>query len=390
MTHDSQFSDGTAAAKPALARWLSRRPIISISAVALAVMAMNGCTITPKPKSGLPTQGAKAGSKVDGVTFARIGEAARERGDLITAAAMYQRAYGLDPENPDIMVGLGNILMDASDYAGAVKMYQQALAKRPGMITAHMGLGRAQVSMDQPAKAVKHYQIAVNSKPSARAYNGLGVALDMAGDHKGAQKAYMAGIKLNNNYLPLKNNLGLSYTLDGKYKKAIKMLRETAANPTSGARERQNLALAYGLSGDREMAERISRVDLKETDVTQNVAYYDWLRQQPKAAVAVALRRGGAARDEKLRKEIAKARAEAAKYGGKEVAQLAMAGGKGVAGVKPKGVSDAPAVAACQGQGAGVNCLLAEAPPPGMAGPDAEVLFKSADTPGRSRKMGPH
>lgn len=392
MTHDSSISDWAGPRNRLLARWLSRRPVISISAVALAVMAMNGCVFTPQPRSGLPKQGATAGSKVDGVTFARIGAAARERGDLITAAAMYQRALGMDPNNPDILVGLGGVLMDGSDYANAAKVYQQALARKPGMISAHMGLGKARVSMDQPAKAVEHYRAAAKAQPSARAYNGLGVALDMAGDHKGAQRAYLAGIKLDGNYLPLKNNLGLSYTLAGNYKRAIAVLRETAAHPGSTVRERQNLALAYGLSGDRQMAERIARVDLTESDVTQNASYYDWLRKQPKAAVAVALRRGGASRDEKLRREIAQARAEAAKYGGKEVAQLAMAGGNGGAQVsaKPKGIADAPAVAVCQGNGAGVNCLLAEAPPPGMAGPGASAVYRTTEMPGRSRKMGPH
>ena len=48
----------------------------------------------------------------------------------------------------------------------------------------------------------------------------------------------------------LRNNLGLSLALSGQHAEAIEMLRAVVDEPGAKARNRQNLALAYGLAGD--------------------------------------------------------------------------------------------------------------------------------------------
>ena len=72
----------------------------------------------------------------------------------------------------------------------------------------------------------------------------------------------------------LRNNLGLSLALSGQYAEAIELLRAIVDEPGAKARNRQNLALAYGLAGDLTAAERISRLDLDEEAVQNNLSYF--------------------------------------------------------------------------------------------------------------------
>jgi Flp pilus assembly protein TadD len=64
----------------------------------------------------------------------------------------------------------------------------------------------------------------------------------------------------------------------GEYGEAIAMLERAVQDPTATARVRQNLALAYGLAGEREAAERVAGLDLDDAAVAHNLSYYDLLR----------------------------------------------------------------------------------------------------------------
>jgi hypothetical protein len=72
----------------------------------------------------------------------------------------------------------------------------------------------------------------------------------------------------------LRNNLGLSLALSGQHAEALELLRRLVDEPGAKARNRQNLALAYALAGDLVAAERISRLDLDEEAVQNNLGYF--------------------------------------------------------------------------------------------------------------------
>src|SRR5205085_829079 len=60
---------------------------------------------------------------------------------------------------------------------------------------------------------------------------------------------------------------------------AVAVLRPLATAPIGSPRERQTLALIYGLAGDRKAAEQIARRDLDAASVQHNLAYYERLRK---------------------------------------------------------------------------------------------------------------
>ncbi len=219
----------------------------------------------------------------------RIAEASRLRGDYTAAAGFYQRAAAMSPDKSAPLTGLGQVFLEAGDAQRATAAFRAALKLDPQDRGALHGLGNALIVLEQPELAAAQFHAANAVSPQGRTYNGLGVALDLTGDHQMAQAVYRQGLKLQPDSLSLRNNLGLSLALVGNYDEAIETLREIASLPQATARERQNLALTYGLAGEPEMAARIARIDLPEEQVASNLDYYDWLREQPRPAAAVML-----------------------------------------------------------------------------------------------------
>ena len=114
------------------------------------------------------------------------------------------------------------------------------------------GLGNVLIAQDQPDLAIAEFQkvLALDSK-DYRAYNGLGVAHDASAQHSKAQEYYYAGLEIVPGDINLRSNLGLSLAFAGHYKGAIDVLRPLAQRTGATPRDRQNLALAYGLAGER-------------------------------------------------------------------------------------------------------------------------------------------
>jgi Flp pilus assembly protein TadD len=208
-------------------------------------------------------------------TMLRLGKAASAAGDPAAAVSMYQRAIAQSRGRSEAYVLLGDALVQMEGYDDAARAFQDALDRDAGSIAAHRGYARAMLGLNRPEAAVLHYQAALSQAPDdLQSHNGLGVALDFTGQHEAAQQAYRAGLKAAPDSMLLRNNLGLSLALSGEHAEAIEVLSKLADEPGSRARNRQNLALAYALAGDLVAAERISRLDLDEEAVQNNLGYF--------------------------------------------------------------------------------------------------------------------
>jgi Flp pilus assembly protein TadD len=208
-------------------------------------------------------------------TLLRLGAAARAAGDPAAAVSMYQRAIAENRGRGEAYVLLGDALVEMEAYDDAARTYQEALGHDASSVAAHRGYARAMLGLNRPEAAVLHYQSALNQAPDdLQSHNGLGVALDFTGQHEAAQAAYRAGLEVAPDSMLLRNNLGLSLALSGKHAEAIEVLSKLADEPGARARNRQNLALAYALAGDLVAAERISRLDLDEEAVQNNLGYF--------------------------------------------------------------------------------------------------------------------
>ncbi len=209
----------------------------------------------------------------------RIGDSTRDAGDLVSAAGLYRRAHELAPEQRAPLVRLGDTLMATAAYPEAVRAYAKAVELDAEDAEALYGEGKALASMGRSGDAVERFRAAIAAdSTNYRFYSGLGVALDYLGDHEAAQIAYIDGIEIAPDAIGLRNNLAFSMLLGGEFDGAIAQFEEVARGPLATPRHRQNLALAYGLAGQREKAAAIARRDLGEADVAHNMAVYERLR----------------------------------------------------------------------------------------------------------------
>lgn len=208
-------------------------------------------------------------------TLLRLASSTRSSGDPAAAVNMYQQAIALERGRPEAYALLGDTLIELGAYDQAAEIFQQSLKRDGDGLAARLGYARALVALKRPEAAIPHYEAALRSASgNLQAYNGLGVAYDLSGQHKAAQQIYRDALAIAPDSMLLRNNLGLSLALAGDYQDAIELLKIVADEPGARAQNRQNLALAYGLSGDLASAERISRLDLDEESVQSNLAYF--------------------------------------------------------------------------------------------------------------------
>jgi Flp pilus assembly protein TadD len=260
--------------------------LAGVSALALAVGACSGALKESAEKEAKNDNAAVA-------SLVRIGDASRAGGDLQTAVGFYERASIAAPNDAATQMRLATALLEMGSYGEAETAYRRVLAADPGNIEAMRGLGNIYIATDRSKEAIEQFQAAIAKKASYQAFNGLGVAFDLEGKHAAAQKAYHEGLAENATSLTLQNNLALSLALAGDYRAAVDLLQRINQNPQATLRHRQNLALVYGLAGDTTHAAEVAKMDLDAKAVESNLAYYAWLRAQPKLSPSDVMRYSG-------------------------------------------------------------------------------------------------
>lgn len=106
-----------------------------------------------------------------------------DRGKLDEASRAFIEAVRLNPAFAEAQTNAANTLAGEGQYAEAIQRYRAALELAPTMTDAHVGLAAALVSFGKPADAVPHYRQALAADPSlAQAHSGLGGALTLLGD----------------------------------------------------------------------------------------------------------------------------------------------------------------------------------------------------------------
>ena len=266
--------------------------------VIFAVLGLAGCGTYPFHLDLQSANGRDGGGAVPSYdSLMRIGAAARGGGDLPNALGVYRRASEVDPLNPAPLVAAGDVLLEMGSVDEAIVSYNNALIRNGQDLPALLGLARAFLKTGKPTLALDPLNKAYALSPDdPKVLLLFGVAKDFSGEHAEAQAWYRRGLAAAPNDPALTVNLALSLALSGDYNSATAALQPVAMAPGGSPRERQTLALIYGLRGNVAEAARLNRLDLDDASVEHNLAYYATLRElSPEARSRAILSAGGSA-----------------------------------------------------------------------------------------------
>ena len=148
-------------------------------------------------------------------TMLRIGDTARDAGDIGAALPIYRRAHALAPLELAPLLRLAETLGDVGAHREAGNAWQRALLIEPRSFEARLGYGETLAALDQPVLALEQFRLARELGASADLFNGMGVAHDLLGDAEAAQAAYREGLASERS-LKLPNNPDADYTAYGR------------------------------------------------------------------------------------------------------------------------------------------------------------------------------
>ncbi len=160
-------------------------------------------------------------------------QGALESGQLATAVQLAEQAVQANPDNSQVRALLANCYFAAGRFASAEQAYRDSLTLDPAQPKLVLKLALVEIAQGRGADAIA-------------ALDAARTALDPA-------------------------DYGLAIALAGRPDVAIDVLNQVARAPGADARTRQNLALAYGLSGDWAMAKTVASQDLAPDQVDSRI-----------------------------------------------------------------------------------------------------------------------
>ncbi|MEM9218181.1 MAG: tetratricopeptide repeat protein [Cyanobacteria bacterium P01_F01_bin.150] len=128
-----------------------------------------------------------------------LGELHNIRGKYEQAIDVLSQARGLDPENPAVLFALGTAYLRQSQYTQAVTLFEEGLNISPEVSDALFDLGNAYYQLKQYDDAIASYKRAVEIKEDLWfAVNNIGLVLYEQQDTKGAIEYWEQSVEMTN------------------------------------------------------------------------------------------------------------------------------------------------------------------------------------------------
>lgn len=218
---------------------------LAVSGLVLGV-ATSGCSMNkmadaPSRAAGNPALAAKSASQ------ARV---ALEAGKVSKAVGLAEAAVAASPRDGSYRALLGQAYLGDGRFASATTALTEAMELGTTDSNTIIALTLAQIAQGKAAEAIKLLEAHRDTVPAS----DTGLALALAGDSEGA----------------------------------IYVLSEAARAPGAGARTRQNLALAFALSGRWAQARILASQDLSPAKLEGRMAEWSKLAETPNAQLRVA------------------------------------------------------------------------------------------------------
>lgn len=296
---------------------------IKIQTIALALVVMSGCS-SSDPADNFDSS-LYAGKPIESLSNAEPPKTEKEalaRGDMALAnkdidLALYEYLRSLSFPNAEYkdktLYTVGKIHLTAPNLELAERAFKASLQENPNNVGALEELGslysrngRTDEGMSYYIKAVNADLLRLGENPTITAnnlsvesvaelkhdaqspdgaYNGLGVLLDVKGEHDLAQSLFVSAIEIDDKNLDAIINLGYSYYMSGDYPKAAVYTKAAVMRDENNEKALNNLALVYLAQDKVRQALNVFSRHLTTPEALNNVGYFLILQGKAEQAI---------------------------------------------------------------------------------------------------------
>ncbi len=168
--------------------------------------------------------------------FHVLAMALERMGHLHKALVTYERAFELDPADPELLINLGLTAWNLKLTEGASKMFQLYIAACPDSPLGYNNLGSVQCDLGRPDAAIEILRAALMRMPhEAILWNSLATVLAEEGRADESLVFYNEAVRLDPGFARAYHNLGYAYQHLGRLEEALDnydRALERAVDPT--------------------------------------------------------------------------------------------------------------------------------------------------------------
>jgi len=158
----------------------------------------------------------------NGQAFHVLAMALERMGHLHKALVTYERAFEIDPNDPDLLLNLGLTAWNLKMTDGAERMFQLFIAARPDSPLGYNNLGTIQADQGRQSVAIETLRAAIYRMPTeAILWNSLATVLAEDGRADESIVFYQEAIKLDPLFARPWHNLGFAYAHLGRLEESL-------------------------------------------------------------------------------------------------------------------------------------------------------------------------
>lgn len=174
------------------------------------------------PRAGQYALSAANIDETNAKAYHVLGMALERMGHVYKALVTYQRAFDLDPNDPELLINLGLIAWNLKQNDGAARMFSHYIDACPNSPLGYNNLGSILCDMGQPEQAIETLRSAIFRMPEEPIlWNSLATVLAEEGRAEESLVFYNEAVRLDPNFARLFHNLGYAYAHLGMMEESL-------------------------------------------------------------------------------------------------------------------------------------------------------------------------
>ncbi|MGH7088891.1 MAG: tetratricopeptide repeat protein, partial [Stellaceae bacterium] len=165
---------------------------------------------------------ATAADDANAKAYHVVGMALERMGHLHKALVTYQRAFELDPDDPELLINLGLIAWNMKQVDGASRMFSLYIETCPDSPLGYNNLGSVLCDMGRPEDAIETLRSAIFRMPHEPIlWNALATVLAEEGRAEESLIFYNESVRLDPTFARMHHNLAYAYAHLGRLKESL-------------------------------------------------------------------------------------------------------------------------------------------------------------------------